>query len=80
MWKSDEREYTRIVSVEYKLAQTDLLAEFEEKKKRTKVHVNLPRFKIKSTHDELNDVLGLGRLGMTEMFREGIADFSGMAN
>ena len=64
-------------SLETQLEQTDVLAEFEEKKERTKVHVNLPRFKIESNHDELGDVLRA--LGMTEMFKECKADFSGMA-
>ena len=60
------------------MEQTDVPAEFEEKKKSTKVHVNLPKFKIESNHDELNNVLFA--LGMTEMFNERVADFSGMAD
>ena len=60
------------------MEQTDVLAEFEEKKKSTKVHVNLPKFKIESNHDELNNVLET--LGMTDMFKEPNADFSGMAD
>ena len=63
--------------MEQKLEQTDVLAEFEKQKQSTKVHVNLPRFKIESNHDELNSVLET--LGMTEMFKQYIADFSGMA-
>ena len=64
--------------MEQKLEQTDVLAEFEEKKQSTKVHVNLPKFKIESNHDELNNVLET--LGMTDMFKEPNADFSGMAD
>ena len=64
--------------MEQKLEQTDVPAEFEEKKKSTKVHVNLPKFKIESNHDELNNVLET--LGMTDMFNERVADFSGMAD
>ena len=60
------------------LEQTDVLADFEEKKQRIKVHVNVPKFRIKSNHDQLKDVLEA--LGMTEMFREGYADFTGMAD
>ena len=60
--------------MEQKLEQTDV----EEKKKSTKVHVNLPKFKIESNHDELNNVLET--LGMTDMFKEPNADFSGMAD
>ena len=71
-------EYTPIESVEQKLAQTDVLAEFEEHKQNTKVHVNFPRFKIESNHDELKSVLET--LGMTDMFKERNADFSGMAD
>ena len=63
--------------MEQKLEQTDVLAEFEEQKQHTKVHVNLPRFKIESNH-ELKNVLEA--LGMTEMFQERKADFSGMAD
>ena len=60
------------------LEQTDILADFEENKGRTKVHVNLPKFKIESSHDQLKDVLEA--LGMTEMFRKGFADFTDMAD
>ena len=59
------------------MEQTDVLALFEKNKQRTKVHVNLPKFRIESDHDKLKDVLEA--LGMTEMFKEGEADFSGMA-
>ena len=60
------------------LEQTDVLVDFEKKKQRIKVHVNVPKFRIKSNHDQLKDVLEA--LGMTEMFREGYADFTGMAD
>ena len=60
------------------LEQTDILADFEENKGRTKVHVNLPKFKIESSHDQLKDVLEA--LGMTERFRKGFADFTDMAD
>ena len=64
--------------MEQKLEQSDVPAEFEEKKQSTKVHVNLPKFKIESKHDELKSVLET--LGMTDMFKEPNADFSGMAD
>merc|ERR1711974_355030 len=62
--------------VEQMLEKTDVLADFEENKGRTKVHVNLPKFRIESAHDQLKDVLEA--LGMREMFIERNADLSGM--
>ena len=59
------------------MEQTDVLAEFEEQKQSTKVHVNLPKFKIESKHDLMSV---LASLGMTDMFKEHRADFSGMAD
>ena len=77
MWASSNH-HIPIEYVEQKLEQTNVLAEFEEKKQRTKVHVNLPKFKIESKHDKLKSVLET--LGMTDMFKERVADFSGMAD
>ena len=73
-----EKEYTSIEDVEQMLEKTDVLADFEERKKLAKVHVNVPKFRIESDHDKLKDVLEA--LGMTEMFKEGKADFTGMAD
>ena len=66
---------TPLQYVEKSLEQADIEQDFEKNKRRIKVHVNLPRFKIESEH-ELNDVLK--SMGMTDMYEPGKADFTGM--
>ena len=66
---------TPLEYVEKRLEQANIEQDFEKNKRRIKVHVNLPKFKIESEH-ELNDVLK--SMGMTDMYEPGKADFTGM--
>ena len=70
-----DEKYTSIEILEKSLEESDIHAYFEKNKRLTKVHVNLPRFKIESEH-KLNGVLK--SMGMTDMFKFGKADFTGM--
>ena len=61
--------------LEKSLEEVDIQSHFEKNKRRTKVRVNLPRFKIESK-PELNGILK--RMGMTDMYSPGKADFTAM--
>ena len=73
---SFSRGYFSLSSVEKLLEGNDIQGQFEKKKRLSKVHVRLPKFKIESTL-LLNDVLK--RVGMTEMYKKPTADFTGIA-
>ena len=63
-------------SIEKLLEGKDIEGHFEKRKRLSKVHVRLPKFKIESTFG-LNDVLK--KAGMVEMFNKHTADFTGIA-
>ena len=73
--KTNTKTWSSLGDLEKSLEEADIQANFEKNKHRTKVHVKLPRFKIESKH-ELNDILE--KMGMTDMFFPGKADFRGM--
>ena len=56
---------------------SDFERKIEENKQMTKVHLEIPKFKINS---EIPLVNVLARLGMKNMFGRGIADFRGISN
>ena len=70
--------YVSVEEVEKTLRQTEILQEFEGKKLIYEVAVNLPKFKIESTHSDLETALKAS--GLTEMWCSGgaKADFSGI--
>ena len=59
------------------LEGSDFERKIEETKQKTKVHLEIPKFKIES---EIPLVNVLARLGMKNMFGRGIADFRGISN
>ena len=74
---SFSRGYYPLSSIEKLLEGKDIEGHFEKRKRLSKVHVRLPKFKIESTL-LLNDVLK--GVGMTEMYKKPTADFSGITN
>ena len=63
--------------VEETLKKNDILKEFEDKKITSEVEVRLPKFKIESTHEDLDKALKAS--GLTELWCDGgKADFSGI--
>ena len=59
------------------LDRSDFERKIEENKQKTKVHLEIPKFKIES-EIPLNGILK--NLGMTKMFKPGMADFRGVSN
>ena len=59
------------------LEGSDFERKIEENKQKTKVHLEIPKFKIE-TEFPLGNVLA--RLGMTNMFGRGVADFRGISD
>ena len=68
--------YHPLSFIEKLLEGNDIEGHFEKKKRLSKVHVRLPKFKMESTH-LLNDIMKA--IGMTEMYKKPTADFSGIA-
>ena len=60
-----------------KLKGFDIFSKIEKEKASTKVHLEIPRFKIESTI-QLNKILK--ELGMTDMFDDTAADFEGISD
>ena len=59
------------------LKGSDFERNIEENQGRTKVHLEIPKFKIES---EIRLVSILKRLGMTKMFQQEVADFKGISD
>ena len=59
------------------LDRSDFERKIEENKQKTKVHLEIPKFKIES---EIPLKRILKSLGMTKTFKPGIADFRGVSN
>ena len=72
--------YVSVEEVEKTLRQTEILQEFEGKKLIYEVAVNLPKFKIESTHSDLEKALKAN--GLTDMWCDGLGkpDFSGIGS
>ena len=70
--------YVSVEEVEKIMKETEILQEFERKKSSYDVMVTLPKFKIESTHSDLETALKAS--GLTEMWCSGgaKADFSGI--
>jgi len=68
-------EKTGLAAVETKMSEVDINKMFEENKRETKLLVKMPKFKS-SYESELSE--GLKKMGMTDMFEAGTADFSGI--
>ena len=71
-------EFVSVDVVEKTLERTDILQDFENYKTKVEVVVSLPKFKIESTHDSSVLKKALSASGMTEMWCDGTADFSGI--
>ena len=63
--------------MEQKLEGSDFERKMEENNQKTKVHLEIPKFRIES---ETNLVSILSRLGMKKMFQQGVADFKGISD
>ena len=68
-------EKNKLGELEEKLKNLNVLAMFEKSSYRTNVEIHLPKFRLEQTIP-LNDYLVT--LGMTDMFIEDVADFSGI--
>ena len=73
---SFSKSFFSLSSVERLLEGNYIEGQFEKKKRLSKVHVRLPKFKIESTL-LLNDVLK--EVGMTEMYKKSKANFTCIA-
>ena len=63
--------------MEEKLEGSDFERKMEENNQKTKVHLEIPKFRIES---ETNLVSILSRLGMKKMFQQGVANFKGISD
>ena len=74
------REYVSVDIVEKALETTDILQEFESNKQDIGVDISLPKFKIESTHEQPIFVKAIKASGMTDMWCNADADFSGISS
>ena len=77
----NKKEFVSIEDVEQRLENTDVEVEFKKRKRALspsyEVHVALPKFKIESSHDLPEVLMGLG---LKEMFDGHRADFRNMVH
>ena len=75
-----DREYVSVDIVEKTLETTDILQEFESNKQDIGVDISLPKFKIESTHEQPIFKKAIKASGMTDMWCNADADFSGISS